>query len=270
MPVSLDPDSRPDKLLAYIKENKIYCIMNKLFFSFLFLGLVIGFSSISCESDTNERYQGPTLVCLGDSLTSGYGATAVGEEDRSKSYPAFLQSKIKIPVINAGVAGDTTSQGLSRVDADVLSRNPQIVIIVLGGNDLIPLFLTQQPVSNEQLMQALETMQENLQDIISKIDNESRKIFLAKFYTETMARQLAEEVLGENEQTALIEAFDAMFTKLATDNDITLIDDIWQGVWGIPANMSDMTHPNAAGYEIMATNIFNVMQEYLEANDLLR
>jgi acyl-CoA thioesterase-1 len=68
-------------------------------------------------------------------VTAGTGITVTGIDNKSKAWPAVLQNKVNIPVINAGVSGDTTAQGLARVDRDVLSKNPKIVIIVLGGND---------------------------------------------------------------------------------------------------------------------------------------
>ena len=66
----------------------------------------------------------------------------------------------------------------------------------------------------------------------------------------------------------MIKQYDIMFNTLASLSNVTLIEDIWQGVWGI--NMSDAIHPDAAGYEIMADNIFNVLKPYLETNNLLK
>jgi lysophospholipase L1-like esterase len=54
-----------------------------------------------------------------------------------------------------------------------------------------------------------------------------------------------------------------MFTTLApSSSNITLIEDIWAGVWGV--HMSDSVHPNAKGYEIMADNIYKVLRPYLQ------
>jgi acyl-CoA thioesterase-1 len=227
------------------------------FFFGIILGMIISFSFVGCDNDTTSDNKGVTLVCLGNSLTAGFGATTPGVDNKAKSYPAYLQNKTNIPVINAGVSGNTTSQGLSRVNTDVLSKNPQIVIIELGANDLfrgIP----------------LSTTRDNLQDIIDMIDNGNRKIYLAKFYTETVARAMAVSlrITDYNIQTALINQYNNMFNTLALSNNVVLIDDIWAGVWGI--HMSDGIHPNAAGYQIMANNYFNVLQPYLQANNLIK
>jgi len=183
------------------------------------------------------------LICLGDSLTAGYGATTPFTEDESKSYPMFLQKKANISVINAGVSGSTTAHGLVRVDSDFLFKNPDIIIILLGANDVFGNI----PVS---------TTQSNLQNIINKVDNGNRKIYLAKFYTDEIAMSMSIS-------SDTITQYNNMFTALAaSSNNTTLIEDIWTGVWGI--HMSDNFHPNANGYEIMADNIYNVIKSYLQ------
>jgi acyl-CoA thioesterase-1 len=211
----------------------------------------------ACDNGVTNNDQGVTLVCLGNSLTAGYGATTPGVDDKSKSYPAYLQNKINIPVINAGVSGNTTSQGLSRVNSDVLSKNPQIVIIELGANDLF------QGVP-------ITTTKDNLQKIINIINNGNRKIYIAKFFTETVARDMAAN-LGINNyaiQTEIINQYNNMYDTLALSNNVILINDIWDGVWGM--YMSDDVHPNAAGYEIMANNYFKALQPYLQENNLMK
>jgi acyl-CoA thioesterase-1 len=225
-----------------------------IFITYIFIYFFAG-----CDNSITNNDQGVTLVCLGDSLTAGYGAVVPGVEDKSKSYPAFLQRKINIPVINAGISGDTSSEGLSRVNSDVLSKNPRIVIIELGANDLFQGIL-------------ISVTRNNLQNIIDMVNNGNRKIYIAKFYTEAVARAMAAKV-GINDYNIqiliqiLIDQYDTMYKDLASANDVVLIDDIWDGVWGI--HMSDIVHPDAAGYEIMADNYFKVLSPYLEANNLI-
>ena len=211
--------------------------------------------STSNGASNNQGGGGP-LVCLGDSLTAGYGAATPGREDKTKSYPAYLQNKVRIPVINAGVSADTTSQGLARVDIEVIPYDPQIVIILLGANDFgrgIP----------------ITAVRDNLQKIITKINNGKRMIYLAKFYTEEIAREMGNQygLTDYIVQTVIINQLDSMYNTLASENNIILIEDIWHGVWGV--HMSDAVHPNARGYEIMADNIINILLPYLQANNLL-
>ena len=223
----------------------------------MLLGFI--FMSVSCTAGKSGSVNTstPTLVCLGNSLTAGYGAAIPGEDDRDKSFPAFLQTKISIPVINAGVSGDTAEEGLSRVKNEVLSQNPGIVIIELGANDLF------QEIP-------IEVTQANLQSIINMINNGSRKIYLAKFYSKSMVRMMLSmlQISDYDKQTVLIEQYDAMFSTLAASKNIELIGDIWAGL--SEKHMSDGTHPNAEGYKIMADNYFKALKPHLEANGLLK
>ena len=78
----------------------------------------------------NARPTGESIICFGDSLTYGTGAS------QGMDYPSQLSRLIGRPVINAGIPGDTTATALARLDRDVLSLSPRIVLITLGGNDL--------------------------------------------------------------------------------------------------------------------------------------
>jgi len=133
------------------------------------------------------------------------------------------------------------------VDSDVLSYEPDIVIILLGANDFFRFLLI--PVS---------TTQDNLQKIIDKIDDGKRKIYLAKFYTDEVAASFIIPI-----PSVIVNQYDTMFKTLAESNNIELIEDIWAGVWGVHMS-DDPIHPNAEGYEIMADNIYKVVQPYLQ------
>jgi acyl-CoA thioesterase-1 len=111
---------------------------------------------------------------------------------------------------------------------------------------------------------------DNLQNIINKLNDGNRKIYLAKFYTEEIARAMVNNygITDYDMQTTFINQYDTMFNTLSSSNDVVLIDNIWDGVWG--THMSDSVHPNATGYEIMANNYFEILRPYLEANDLLK
>ncbi|MDR2500568.1 MAG: GDSL-type esterase/lipase family protein [Treponema sp.] len=196
------------------------------------------------------------LVCLGDSLTAGHGATAPGEDDPANSYPAYLQHKISIPVINAGVSGDTSGAALARLQAGVLVHNPRIVVIELGANDLF------QRV-------AWQTTQDNLKKIIEALDNGERKLYLAKFYTEAVARDMLDGIVQDaGIQGWIIAQYDAMYRSLASAHRVEIIEDIWSGIWR--AHMSDTIHPNAAGYAIMAERCFTALEPYLREQGLLK
>ncbi|MDR2782825.1 MAG: GDSL-type esterase/lipase family protein [Treponema sp.] len=199
-------------------------------FGLIFI-MIISICFAGCDNGAPNNERGETLVCLGDSLTAGYGASTPGADDKSKSYPAYLEEKVTIPVINAGVSGDTTEGGLSRVRKDVLSQNPWIVIIELGANDLPHEQGTE--ISLAKLISIISATRNNLQRIIDMVDNGNRKIYLAKFYTDPVAIAIAARFgLTDGDAQSLITLYDAMYNSLASSNDIELIEDIWSGVWG--------------------------------------
>lgn len=74
---------------------------------------------------------GSTVLALGDSLTSGVGATA------NTAYPAVLQELTGWRVVNGGISGDTTAQALARLPALLQEHQPRLVIVSIGGNDFL-------------------------------------------------------------------------------------------------------------------------------------
>src|SRR5438067_9687004 len=110
----------------------------------------------------NLDSRGANLIAFGDSLTAGYGANA-GED-----YPSRLSALIGETVINAGVSGDTTASALARLDDAVLTRDPRIVIVGLGGND----FLGGVPIA---------TTEANLREIVRKTQGAGAMVVVLGF-----------------------------------------------------------------------------------------
>src|SRR6185503_17521387 len=79
----------------------------------------LGVVSSGYAADTNK----PTVVCLGDSITHA-------------GYPAELEKMLLVRVINAGIPGNTSRQGLARLEKDVLSHKPAAVVVLFGTNDI--------------------------------------------------------------------------------------------------------------------------------------
>jgi hypothetical protein len=98
----------------------------------------------------NIRSAGETIICFGDRLTEGVGA---GE---GEDYPSALSRQLASPVVNAGRRGDTTADALERLSDTVLSKNPRLVIVLLGGND----FLRQRP---------RQETRKNLEEIVRRV-----------------------------------------------------------------------------------------------------
>jgi acyl-CoA thioesterase-1 len=205
---------------------------------------------------------GRSLVCLGDSLTAGRGATEQGRDDPSKAYPAVLQQKVKLPVVNRGVSAAFSNYGVATIKSLLAEENPRILIIELGANDfLLGGLIGGIPVSNTK---------ENLRAIIDAADDGERALYLVKFYTEDVADSLQTAPGGSPPLTDnLREEYNAMFEELAKSPNVTLISDIWTDIWGNPDLMSDAHHPNAAGYASMASLYLKALRPYLQAHNLL-
>jgi acyl-CoA thioesterase-1 len=216
-----------------------------------FVVLTFAILFTGCDNSPDSTNHQP-IVCFGDSLTEGFGASKPGSVDKTKSYPAFLRKKVSRPVVNSGISGDTAAGGLARVERDVLAKDPGIVIILLGANDFF------------RLRPANET-QADLQAIIDKLASENRKIYLASFIgDEDWEAAIFGAIPGLSSTViaALLPDYKKMFAELKSENkDIGYIPDIWTGVWGI--HMSDPIHPNSKGYEIIANTIFNAIKPAL-------
>ena len=102
---------------------------------FIFVLLVLFFSTwflfLNKENVKKVSKEGP-VVFFGDSLTAGVGAGP--EED----FPSQVAKQLNLTnIVNAGVSGDTTDRALTRLQTDVLDKNPSLVVVLLGGNDFL-------------------------------------------------------------------------------------------------------------------------------------
>jgi acyl-CoA thioesterase-1 len=189
----------------------------------------------SVDSSTQKK----TILFFGNSLTAGYGV------DPSEAYPALIQDKIdslhlNYKVINAGVSGETTSDGNSRVDW-ILKQPVDIFVLELGGNDGlrgIPLSVTEK----------------NLQSIIDKV---KAKYPGSKIILEGI--QIPPN-MGQDYTTQ----FRKIYPQLASKNKIELIQFLLKGVGGDPQlNQRDGIHPTAEGHKIVAENVWEVLKNNL-------
>jgi len=180
-----------------------------------------------------------TILFFGNSLTAGYGV------DPSEAYPALIQDKIdslhlNYKVINAGVSGETTSDGDSRIDW-ILKQPVDIFVLELGGNDGlrgIPLSVTKK----------------NLQSIIDKVKAKypGTKIILEGIQ------------IPPNMGPDYTTKFKEIYPRLASKNKIQLLPFLLKGVGGDPKlNQRDGIHPTAEGHKIVAENVWEVLKNDL-------
>ena len=170
----------------------------------------------STHQDFSDSSAGEKIVCFGDSLTYGTGASS------GKDYPSQFSKMISRPVINVGRPGDTTASALQRLEKDVLSYSPDIVLITLGGNDL-------------KNGIAADTAFENLKMIVNLIHNQGARVIIGGLHIPFRDR-----------------GYGRGYQKLADETDATLIPNILEDIMGNRQLMSDPIHPNDAGYKIMA------------------
>jgi lysophospholipase L1-like esterase len=185
------------------------------------LGYKLFFSPRQTESNS-PRYG--TIICFGDSLTYGTGAR------KGMDYPAQLSKMIKKTVINAGVPGDTTASALRRLERDVLSKKPDVVLITLGGNDL------KNGVARDQAFF-------NLKQIVVSIQKAGAGVIIGGIRIPLRDRGFAEG-----------------FRDLADQTGAVLIPNIFEGIMGNRDLMSDPIHPNEAGYGVMAEKFYNALK----------
>ncbi len=175
----------------------------------------------------NRDSHGTTIICFGDSLTQGAGASP--EHD----YPSLLAKALGREVLNAGRSGETTQEALKRLDADVLSRDPKLVIVEFGGND----FLRQLPRA--------ETFA-NLDEIVRRIQDRGAMVVLVGV------------------QPGLFgDATRSNYQRIARARHAAFIPNILEGIFTEPQLKSDELHPNDAGYEKIVQRIGQVVTPLL-------
>ena len=191
--------------------------------------------SKAAAADVNPE---PVIACFGDSLTAGLGI------DRDQSYPAVLQRMLDeagyhYRVLNEGVSGDTTKDGLERLNR-VLAQKPQIVVLEFGGND----GLRGLPV---------RTAQQNLATMIEQLQHEHAKVALAGI-------SLPPQYGGQ-----YITQFDAMYPTLARQFHVPLLPFILQDVYGVQGDIQpDGVHPTAQGAKQVAANVEKLIRPLLK------
>ena len=176
----------------------------------------------------------PVIVCFGDSLTAGVAG---------RSYPDDLQDLLNehgysYRVDNQGIAGDTTTDGLARID-NVIAESPVLVILEFGGNDGlrgIPVDATKQ----------------NLEQMIERFKAARIPIVLLGI------------TLPPNYGPDYIQAFDAIYRELAQKHHTAFVPMIYKDLVHVPNTIqSDGIHPTAKGSEIIAATLFPALKPLL-------
>lgn len=173
---------------------------------------------------------GSVVLALGDSLTSGVGATT------DTAYPAVLQSLTGWQVVNGGVSGDTTAQALARLPALLQEHRPALVIVSIGGNDLL------------RQMGAAAT-RETIREICR-----------------TASASGAQVLLVAVPQVSLLAAGTGnlkdhpLYAELAEELKLPLHEGGWAAVLSQPSLRADTVHANAQGYRQFAEGLLQTLR----------
>jgi lysophospholipase L1-like esterase len=169
--------------------------------------------------------QQDVIVAFGDSLTHGTGASD------DTAYPAVLATLTGRTVINAGVPGDTTTSGLQRLPAVLAEHHPRLVLLCLGGNDM----LRKQPLTRTE---------NNLRLLVHTIRASGALVVL----------------IGVPEPR-LFGGTPAFYERVAEDMQLPLEADVFNDVLKDNRLKSDPIHANAAGYRVVAERLAEFLHE---------
>lgn len=175
--------------------------------------------------------QGATVLILGDSLSFGTGAKP------DEAYPTLLEKATGWHIVNAGIPGDTTSGGLQRLPNLLEEHQPKLLLIELGGNDL----LHQVPATQ---------VEENLKSMIAQAKAQGVPIALVAI-PEISPLMAAVGNLSDH----------PLYARVAEETNVPLVTDVFSDVLSKRDLKADQIHPNAQGYALVA----KAMQETLKA-----
>jgi len=176
----------------------------------------------------NTDSKGENIICFGDSLTFGYGVKP--QED----YPSILKKMVQMPVINAGVDGDTSFDALKRIKKDVLDNRPFLVLIEFCGNDFL------KGVPEDKTV-------ENIREIILQVQQ---------------AKAIA--VIVDISAGMFLKNYRYRLSKLAKETGAVFVPGVLSGIITNPCMKSDFLHPNSQGYVIIAERVYRRIKPYLK------
>jgi len=164
------------------------------------------------------------ILSFGDSLTYGTGA------HKNESYPSILQKLTGRKVINAGVPGEVTADGMKRLPGLLTEHKPDLLILIHGGNDMLR-------------KKNLDTATDNLRTMIDMARNNNIPVVMMAVPNPTLILSPAK-----------------FYEELADSMNVPIEVDAISDILQYPANKSDSVHPNAKGYSMMAESLHKLLQ----------
>ncbi len=168
-----------------------------------------------------------SILAFGDSLTYGFGANP------GESYPSLLSEMSGLKVINAGVNGDTSEEGLRRLAPFLQEPTVKLMILFFGGNDIMQ-------------RQAMSQLKANLKTMITMAKSKEIDVLL---------------VAVPNIGIFGLSPLD-LYEEVAEEENIPLLSGLLSDILSNPALKSDQIHPNRQGYRVMAEKIFESLKTH--------
>jgi len=202
------------------------------------------------------------VIVLGDSITKGVRSGVTAEE----TFGALLQRDLRaagrsVEVVNQGIGGERTDQALQRLQADILARQPQVVVVMYGTNDSY----VDQGRSDSRI--SAQQFEENLQVLVERLQKQQIKVVLM---TEPRWGRTAQANGAGEHPNLRLEQYMQRTRKVASSAGIPLVDHFqyWteaerQGT-DIGGWTTDQCHPNPAGHRQLAERLLPVLQPLLD------
>ncbi|MCX4191292.1 arylesterase [Methylophaga sp. OBS1] len=193
--------------------------------------LILNLSLLAACGDSSQASlrtlsEEAVILAFGDSLTYGTGA-----EHQTESYPAILAELSGRTVINAGVPGEVSREGLARIETLLTQHQPELVLLCHGGNDLL------RKLSEVELKQNLTQM------------------------IQLIRQQGAEVVMLSVPKPGLFLKPSPIYREVAQSLQVPLEDNIIVEIESENTLKSDPIHPNASGYRLLAERIHQLLSQ---------
>jgi len=196
----------------------------------LLIAAIVLVAACSAKPKEQALPAGSEVLALGDSLTQGAGVSP------DEAWPNLLASKTGWVVVNGGVNGDTSEQALQRLPILLEQYNPVLVLVTLGGNDMLRHIPEQQTIAN-------------LERILTLIKAHGAKSVLLATPSPSPMRAVFQNLCAPD-----------FYRKLADAQHVPLIEDAIADVLSDPKLKGDTLHPNAAGHARLAEKIYKGLQ----------
>jgi len=194
---------------------------------FLYFPFIAAVFFAACSRQPlNVNNGGNEIIAFGDSLTYGYGA------EPKESYPAVLAELLGRNIINAGISGNTAQDGLNRIE-ELDDYSPYMVLIEFGAND----YMRKRPF-------------EQTKNALTQIVDYTQKRGAVAVIIDTGGPGMGK--------------YSSFMKQLSKEKNAVYVPAILEGIFTNPSLKSDMIHPNAKGYALIAQKVHKYIKPYLE------